>query len=82
MPSPGYPTFKSLGVIELHYDSVYVHKQAFQKCMVVIPQCIEETQPEELERWLIKLTKQNKKDVFIDFPYQREAFPMSFEDEF
>ena len=29
MPSPGYPTFKSLGVIELHYEGVYVHKQMF-----------------------------------------------------
>ena len=48
--------------------------------MAVIPQCIEETQPEELEKYLMKLTKQQKKDVFIDFPYQLEAFPMSFED--
>lgn len=41
---------------------------------------IEETQPEDLEKYLMKLTKQTKKDVFIDFPYQNEAFPMSFED--
>ena len=26
LPSPGYPTFKTLGVIELHYESVYVKK--------------------------------------------------------
>ena len=25
-PSPGYPTFKTLGVIELKYDGVYVKK--------------------------------------------------------
>ena len=50
--------------------------------MVVVPQVIEETQPEELEKYLMKLTKQNKKDVFVDFPYQNEAFPMSFEDQF
>ena len=43
---------------------------------------IEETQPEDLEKYLMKLTKQTKKDVFIDFPYQNEAFPMSFEDQF
>ena len=29
LPSPGYPTFKTLGVIELRYDSVYVQKQMF-----------------------------------------------------
>jgi len=48
--------------------------------MVVIPQAIEETQPEELEKYLMRLTKANKKDVFIDFPHQNEAFPMCFED--
>ena len=76
LPSPGYPSFKTLGVIELKYDSVYVQKQMFQKCMVVIPQCIEETQPEDLEKYLLKLSKAHKKDVFIDFPFQREAYPM------
>lgn len=80
LPSPGYPTFKTLGVIELKYDSVYVQKQEFKKAMVVIPQAIEETQPEELEKYLMRLTKANKKDVFIDFPHQNEAFPMCFED--
>lgn len=29
LPSPGYPSFKTLGVIELKYDSVYVQKQMF-----------------------------------------------------
>lgn len=29
LPSPGYPTFKTLGVIELKYNSVYVQKQEF-----------------------------------------------------
>ena len=37
LPSPGYPSFKTLGVIELKYDYVYVQKQQFQKCMVMIP---------------------------------------------
>ena len=82
LPSPGYPTFKTLGVIELKYESVYVQKQEFKKAMVVIPQAIEETQPEELEKYLMKLTKSAKKDVFINFPHQNEAFPMCFEDQF
>lgn len=79
-PSPGYPTFKTLGVIELKYEGVYVKKQMFQKCLVVIPQCFEETQPEELEKYLLKLTKHARKDVFVGFPFQHEAFPMCFED--
>lgn len=68
-PCPGYPTFKTLGVIELKYEGVYVRKQMFQKCLVVIPQCFEETQPEELEKYLLKLTKQTRKDVFVGFPF-------------
>ena len=37
LPSPGYPTFKTLGVIELKYNSVYVQKQEFKVAMAVVP---------------------------------------------
>lgn len=48
--------------------------------MVKIPQCIEETQPEKLEEYLWKLAKQSSKEVYIDLPFLKEAFPMYFED--
>lgn len=57
-------------------------RKIFKRALVVIPQVIEEAQPENLEKYLYKLTKQAKKDVFIGFPNQREAFPMTFEDRF
>ena len=82
LPCPGYPTFKTLNVIDLEVDRINVQKVPFEKFLVIIPQCFEETQPEELEKYLIKLTKQNKKDVYINFPYQHEAFPVCFEDMF
>ena len=82
LPCPGYPSFKTLNIIDLEIDRVNVQKVPFEKFLVTMPQCIEETQPEELEKYLLKLTKQNKKDVFIDFPYQREAFPTCYEDMF
>lgn len=50
--------------------------------LVRIPQCIEETQPEKLEEYLWKITKQHNKSVYIDLPYLHEAFPMFFEDQF
>lgn len=50
--------------------------------MVTVPQAIEETQPEELEKWLKKLVKQTNKEVFVGYPFNHEAFPMYFEDKF
>ena len=57
LPSPGYPTFKTLNVIDLEIDRVTVQKVSFEKFLVVVPQCLEETQPEELEKYLLRLTK-------------------------
>ena len=82
LPCPGYASFKTLNAIDLEVDRVTVQKVSFEKFLVVIPQALEETQPEELEKYLLKLTKQNKKDVFIGYPYQHEAFPTCFEDMF
>ena len=59
-----------------------MRKVQFKKVLVRIPQCQEETQPEILEQFLWRLAKQSNKQVFVDLPYQREAFPMFFEDAF
>ena len=79
-PSPGYPSFKQLNIIDIEYENVVVRKVQFKKLLVKIPQCIEETQPESLEEYLWKLAKQANKEVFVDLPFLREAFPMFFED--
>jgi hypothetical protein len=34
-----------------------------------MPQCAEETQPEELEKFVSKLASANVKDVFVGFPF-------------
>lgn len=47
-----------------------------------MPQCIEETQPELLEAYLNKLVVATNKEGFCGFPFQKEAFAMSFEDKF
>ena len=56
-PCPGYPSFKTLNVNELFVDHVRVQRVQFEKFLVMIPQCLEETQPEELEKYLLKLCK-------------------------
>jgi len=55
VPSPGYPSFKYLNVIDLEAEHKVVQKVSFVSWLVVMPQCIEETQPEELEKYLNKI---------------------------
>lgn len=43
---------------------------------------MEETQPEELEKWLNKLASSQNKEVFVGYPFLLEAFAMYFEDKF
>lgn len=81
-PSPGYPSFKYLQVQTLEPNHKNVYGTSFVQQMVTIPQAIEETQPEELERWLNKLAASANKEVYVGFPFPHEAFPMYFEDKF
>ena len=69
MPSPGYPTFTAMGVTELLPDSVRFRDQRYRTFLAIIPQCIEETKPEELERLIQQLVAQERQDVFVGFPY-------------
>lgn len=71
-----------MNIIDIEYETILVRKVQFKKLLVKIPQCIEETQPEKLEEYLWKLAKNANKEVYIDLPYHREAFPMFFEDAF
>jgi hypothetical protein len=46
-----------------------VQKVSFVQHLVVMPQCAEETQPEELENFVKKLVSASVKDVFVSFPF-------------
>jgi len=81
-PMPGYPSFEWLGVQELEPDHKVVQKVSFVRHMVKVPQCLEETQPEKLEEFIDKLCNATKKDIFVNYPFQSEAFAMYFEDKF
>jgi hypothetical protein len=81
-PSPGYPSFKYLGIQELEPDHKVVQKVSFIQQLVVMPQCIEETQPQELQNFLNKLVSASNKELYCGFPFQQECFAMYFEDKF
>ena len=79
-PSPGYPSFAAWGVTDLLADSTYFRGQQYRTFLAAVPQCAEETQPEELERFLLQLVRQERRDVYVGFPYQLEAVPVRFDD--
>jgi hypothetical protein len=81
-PCPGYPSFKYLGIQELMADHKVVQKVNFVQWLVVMNQCLEETQPQELEKYLNHMVKTGNTEVYVNFPWQQEAFPMYFEDKF
>jgi len=68
-PSPGYASFKYLGVKECEIDHKTIQKTRFQVFLAKIPQVEEETQPELLESFLNQLVKKSKKDIYCGFPF-------------
>ena len=71
-----------MNIKDLEWDDKVVQKVAFQRALVVIPQCIEESHPQSLEKWVKKLPNMRSKEVYVDFPSQIEAFPVYIDDKF
>ena len=53
----------------------------FKRALVKIPIQREEDSSEELEAYIHKFLKGEKKELYISYPFQNEAFPTTFEDE-
>lgn len=49
--------------------------------LIKIPQCPEDSSWEAFENSVYNFAKQEKKDMFIGYPFQFEAFPTIFEDD-
>jgi len=77
-----YPSFKWLGITELHYQEKFINKVAFKQCLAQIPRCREDTSGAAFEDWIYKFSESKRSELYISFPYQIEAFPHTFEDPF
>lgn len=81
IPSLGYPSFSYLNVTEIDFDEKYIGKTCFNIVLVRIPPCEADYTPEVLEKTLKQFVKSGSKSIYIGFPWQLEALPLTFEDD-
>lgn len=77
-PCIDFPSFTYLGVQEIGYDEKILHEVSFQRVLLKIPQAREDTATEYLEKRVNDFLKLPSKEVYVDFPFQYEAFPCYF----
>lgn len=81
-PQPDFPSLNWLGVTELHYTEKFINKVGFKQCLAQIPQCREDLSGADFENWIYDFAEKNVSEIYVDFPFQIEACPLSFEDPF
>lgn len=82
IPAIDFPSLKWIGVNEIVYSEKYINKVAFQICEVKIPGCIEDTSGDKFEDWIYNFASSSQGQIFTDYPFQYESFPVKFEDPF
>lgn len=82
LPCTDFPSLHWLGVVELDYTEKFVQKVAFKQCLAKIPHCKEDLSGAEFEDWIYKFAEQKNKELYVNFPYQIEGFPLYFEDPY
>ena len=81
-PCPGYPSFKYLGCQDVEVANKYVQKVSFCQFLVTSTQAIAETQPEEFVKFVNQYVSSQSKEIYVGFPFQREARIVRLEDKF
>ena len=81
-PQPGFPSLLWLNVDSLDFAEVYVQKVCFHKALVKVPQYKEDTNGADFEDWIYKFANSRLKELYVNFPWQIEAFPLYFEDPY
>jgi hypothetical protein len=79
VPCYDFPSFKWLNVINIEYEEVLINKVPFKICLAKIPSCKEESNPEELEKFVYDFVNLTVKELYIDFPWLNEGFPLYIE---
>ena len=80
VPCCDFPSFKWLGVNSIEYDTKVVNGVPMKRLLVKIPSYIEESSPEAFEKYIYNFCSQAQKELYVNFPYLNEAFPIVFED--
>jgi len=69
LPMQDYPSFKWLGVTELHQTDKYINKVAFKQCLAKVPSCKEDTSGAAFEDWIYKFSESKRSELYIAFPH-------------
>lgn len=81
-PAHDFPSTYWLDVKSLHYTEKFINKVKFQQLLAVIPEVKEETNIGSFEDWIYDFADSDEAEVYVNFPHQIEAMPVSFEDPF
>ena len=81
LPCLDLPSFRWLNITQIHYDYVVINKVSFKRVLVKAPQLPEEESTEALERFCNRYIQSSVREIYVDFPFQNEAFPVAFEDK-
>lgn len=60
----------------------YVQKVCFVQYLVTSTQALAETQPEEFVKFVNQYVSSSNKEIYVGFPFQREARIVKLEDKF
>ena len=81
-PCSDFPSMNRLNITSLKSSEKFINKVRFEQLLAVIPQCNEDTDGAGFEDWIYNFAEQRSLELFVNFPHQIEAFPISFEDPF
>jgi 5'-3' exonuclease len=81
-PMPDFPSLRWLNVTDLRYTEKYINKVSFKQILAVVPQCEEDLNGGAFEDWIYDYVDNGNSEMFVNFPRQVEAVPISFEDPF
>eukprot|EP00347_Sterkiella_histriomuscorum_P002677 403367227 len=82
LPCPSFPSFKWLNVQRLEFESVHIQQVAFKRALVVIPSSEYEQSTDDLKYFAEQFKDKDNIKIYVGFPYQHEAIPQSFEDDY
>lgn len=79
-PQPGFPSLQWMGVQKLDFVEGRTWARMYRKAMVKMPQCKEDRDPKEFDKYLESFKKDKANEVFVKYPFQIEGVIEKFED--
>jgi hypothetical protein len=79
---PDFPSLHWLQANEIVFKEIYVNKVALKMALIKIPKAPEDLNGTNFENTIYNFTKMQHPEIYVNYPRQIEAFPITFEDPF